>query len=297
MLIYSILDKYKKDLKFLGKSEENIELVSTAITELKKHNITLEKMESTIDKIDDKYLQTKLEDLDLVYSKFEDNIVNKFIDGNDKLTILAENLEKTDYFKNSLIYIDEFVGFTPQEYEVIRQLLKSSERVTITSCCDNLDDSLGRDLDVFYSNKQTTLKLMNIAKEENINIEKTVELSSIYRLKNKELKHLEENLYGEKQVKYNGEVKNIEIFLAKNQYSEIENVAENIISLVKENKYKYGEISIITKNIDTYSSLAKAIFSKYKIPLYIDEKADLGRNILAKYILSIIEIFSRKLVI
>ena len=36
MIIYSILNKYKKELKFLGKSDENIELSMNTIKEFKK---------------------------------------------------------------------------------------------------------------------------------------------------------------------------------------------------------------------------------------------------------------------
>ena len=78
--------------------------------------------------------------------------------------------------------------------------------------------------------------------------------------------------------------------LAKNQYSEIEYVAKNIINLIKNNNYKFSEIGIITKNVNSYSSLIKAIFNKYEIPVYIDEKKDLNQNILIRYILSVLEI-------
>ena len=37
MIIYSILNSHKKDFKFLGKSDENIDLAMRAVTELKKH--------------------------------------------------------------------------------------------------------------------------------------------------------------------------------------------------------------------------------------------------------------------
>ena len=37
-------------------------------------------------------------------------------------------------------------------------------------------------------------------------------------------------------------------------------MANKIIENVRENGYKYKEIGIITKNIDTYSGLIKAIF-------------------------------------
>lgn len=293
MLIYNILDEYKKELKFLGKTDENIELINTQITEFKKHNVSVHDIENVINKTEDLYLKTKLKDINTIYEQFTENIKNKYIDENDKLTILANNLEKTDYFKNSIIYIDEFVGFTIQEYEVIRRLMRSAKQITITACTDNLDLSIGPDLDIFYSNKYTVKKLQDIANEEEIPIEKIINMDKVYRFNNKELIHLEDNIYSSKTKKYNEILNNIHLFAAQNQYSEIENIAKQIIKLVQEKNYRYNEISIITKNIQTYSSLAKAIFNKYKIPLYIDEKKELGQNILAQYILAIIEIYTQ----
>ena len=39
MLMYYILLNNKKNLKFLGKSDENVDLTITAITEFKKHKV------------------------------------------------------------------------------------------------------------------------------------------------------------------------------------------------------------------------------------------------------------------
>ena len=54
------------------------------------------------------------------------------LDENDILTILANNLEKTDMFKDCIIYIDEFTGYTKQEYKLIEILLKTAKQITIT---------------------------------------------------------------------------------------------------------------------------------------------------------------------
>lgn len=100
-------------------------------------------------------------------------------------------------------------------------------------------------------------------------------------------------MYNIPQIKYRDFPKDISLFLANNQYSEIEYVASKIVELIKEEGYRYKDISIITKNLDSYSNLCKAIFNKYNIPVFIDEKKDLSDNILAKYILSILEVFSK----
>ena len=48
MLIYSILNNNKKELKFLGKTDENVDMAGTAITEFKKHGITVEQLKQEI---------------------------------------------------------------------------------------------------------------------------------------------------------------------------------------------------------------------------------------------------------
>ena len=62
----------------------------------------------------------------IMYNQYEEEIASKFIDEEDTLSILAESLDKTEIFKDSIIYIDEFVGYTKQEYDIIRKLLKLS---------------------------------------------------------------------------------------------------------------------------------------------------------------------------
>ena len=185
-------------------------------------------------------------------------------------------------------------GFTPQEYFVIEELMKKAKEINITICADNLNtENSDEDSDVFYSNKVTANKIMKIAERNNVKVEETVYLDKAKRFKSKELIHLEENIYSNIYKKYLSEPKDIELFLSMNPYSEIEYVANKIIENVRENGYKYKEIGIITKNIDTYSGLIKAIFSKYDIPVYIDEKKDLSQNILIKYIISLLDVFAK----
>ena len=135
---------------------------------------------------------------------------------------------------------------------------------------------------------------MDIAKDEDIKIENPQFIENKNaRFKSTQLLHLEQNLYNIKQKKYELEPKDLSIFLANNQYSEVEYIASIIVKLVREKGYRYKDISIITKNLDNYSNLCKAIFNQYNIPIFIDEKKDLSDNILVKYILSILDIFSK----
>ena len=287
MLIFDLLSKEKENLNFLGKSEKNIDIVNRLFTEFKKHQITVSNLENV--KIKDEYMNLKLKDISILYKKYEEKLINNFIDENDVLTLLAQNLDKTDMFKNTIIYIDEFLGFTPQEYNVFEKLLLQSDEITVATTTDNLKNDIPKEKDIFYFNKKYANKLIEIAERNNIEVEKLY-LEDTLKFKNEELKFLEKS-FGNDFKKYNKKNENIKLFLANNPYTEMEYVAQNIHNLVKNCGYRYNEIGIITEEIDKYSEDAKAICRKYEIPLFIDDKKELNQNILIKFIVAMLDIF------
>lgn len=292
MLIYSILEKEKKNLKFLNSSDDNIDIILKEITEFKKHNITTLNIEEENKKIENLELNQKLNEINLIYKIYEENIKNKFIDEEDILTKLAEKIPESKMFDNSIVYIDEFAGFTKQEYNIVEKILEKAKQVNITICADNLDENTNKESDIFYFNKQFAKLLTDCGQNVDKKQEKSILLKNKYRFKNIELKHLEENIYNNSYNIFKNEPKNIKLFLASSPYTEIEKIAQEINMLVREEKYKYNEIAIITKNIENINNIAKAIFSKYNIPIFIDEKSEITENILIKYILSILEIYT-----
>lgn len=289
MLIYDLISKEKQNLNFLGKSEKNIDIVNRMFTELKKHNISINDLKNVDIKED--YTKLKLNDITCLYEKYEEKLFNNFIDENDSLTILCENLDKTNMFDNVLIYIDEFLGFTPQEYNIFDKLIKKCEEITVCIATDNLENNLPKENDIYYFNKKYANKLIEIGKRNNVNINE-ISLNIAHRFKSKEIKFLEENLYNLSK-KYQEKTEDIKIFLASNPYSEIEYISQNIHNLVKNCGYRYNEIGIIAEDLDKYSEDVKVICNKYDIPLFVDEKKELNQNILIKFILSLLEIFAK----
>lgn len=292
MLVDHILLTQKNQFYFLGSSDENVEMITRQLTELKKHQVSVENMQEATKNTEDKYLKTKLQDITYLYDLYTKNIQEGYIDENDGLTILAQKLEQSAEFQNCDIYIDEFAGFTTQEYEIIRKLMKQSHKVTITICADNLNENTNPDVDVFYANKKTANRILEIARQEQITIETPIALKEEKRFKSPELLHLAQSMSMPFYTKYAKEVNNMSLLLSNNPYSEIEQVAIAITKLVKQG-YKYEDIAIITKDMQTYSSLCKVIFASYAIPVFIDEKKDFSNNLLIKCILALLEIFAK----
>ena len=65
-----------------------------------------------------------------------------------------------------------------------------------------------------------------------IEVEK-INLNETKRFKTPELKHLEDNLYKNNYKKYENEINNIQLFLAKDPYTEIEEVAKKYSKISK----------------------------------------------------------------
>ena len=296
MLISHILLTKKNHFSFFSSSDENVEMITRQLTELKKHNITIEELKKVTNATQDQYLKAKLQDISCLYEVYGKVIENNYIDENDGLTLLAQKLEQSQEFRNCDIYLDEFAGFTTQEYEIIRKLLRQSHTVTITVCADNLNENTNPDIDIFFANKKAIHKVMEIAKQEKITIEEPICLNKAkelpIRFKTPELVHLAENISKPFYKKYDKEVETIALFLNHNPYAEVEKIASQIVKLVKCG-YRYEEIAIITKDIPTYGELCKAIFSNYDIPVFIDEKKQLSNNVLVKFILALVEIFAK----
>lgn len=291
MIIYDVLDKQKDKMNFLKSSDKNLELVQRTITEFKKHNVDKERLSDTINNLNDKYLQLKLSDIKNVLEKYQEKIQGSYIDEADSLTILAENIELVDFFTDSIIYIDEFAGFTPVEYKIIEKLCTLAKEITVTVCTDSLENVENLDDSIYYFNQITAEKLLEIAKKTGSYVEK-INIDEIKKFKSKELLSLAENLYTNNQKKYTEKTEDIGLFIAKNPHSEVEAVAQNILDLVKNKNYRYKDIAVVSANIDTYSEDIKSVFEEYNIPVFIDEKKDVSQNILMKYIISLLNIYS-----
>lgn len=293
MLMFSLLQEQKKNLRFLGKSEENVNLAITTITELKKHGVSIEELKAEQEKTENRYLKTKLEDILILYEAYEKAMLANYQDETDDLTKLSEVLEQTEFGKECVFYLDEFSGFTFQEYNIIKALSKQAKQINVTICTDSLLSSSLPEQDIFYANKETASRLTELAKQENIRLEQPIYLKETLRFKTKELSWLEQNWGKVNQASYLEKVEQIELSLCQNAYAEIEQIAKKIHQLVKQERIRYQEIAIITKTMEKDASLIRAIFPQYKIPVFIDEKRELSQNAVIQYLLSIFEILSR----
>ncbi len=191
MILCNILNEQKANMKFLGKNSEDVDIALRAISELKKHNVFITDINDAINQTEDMYLKTKLTDISTIYGSYEEIINNNFIDEEDRLSILARQLKESSLFDDSYIFIDEFVGFTAQEYSIIQELINKAKEVNVTICTDSLEINNNIETDIFAPSKKVAKKIVELAKESDI---KKIHIQE-NGYKSEEIKHLEQNIY------------------------------------------------------------------------------------------------------
>lgn len=300
MLIHKILNQVDEQLLYfnrISKEQGFTDIISETITEFKKYNITPEAIRDKLKNIADKELHDKLEDLSVIYDRFNRNIAENLIDGDDELTILAEKLMSCNIYEGAEIWIDEFTTFTPQQMEVIRGLASQCKVVNITLCMDELNKGNDSEVtDIFNVTKSTELRLLDMMRENNISYLEPINLNEEepYRFRNsRELSHLERYFFTYPFKGYTKHINDVRLYKANNSYDEIEAVSKEIIRLVRDENYRYRDISLVCRNIDEYEKITTVIFNEYEIPYFLDKKIDILDNPMVVVILSAFDIYIR----
>lgn len=298
MLIYKILEDLGSDMTIFAtasKKQGFIDIVSKTITEFKKYNVNSQGIEEVLNTIDDEELHKKLKDLTLLFDSFNERLHKGHIDGEDRLTLLDEKLEKCSIYDGAEIWIDEFTTFTPIQLNIITKLLKRAKTVNITLSMDSIGFQKN-DNDLFSSIRNTERRLLKVLEENNIKFNGYIDLNKDvpYRFKNREeLEVIEKNIYAYPFKSYYGNNERVRLYKANNSYDEMEFVAKDILRLVRDKGYRFKDISIVCRQIDAYEKISSVIFEEYDIPYYIDKKMDVASNPLIVLLNSAVDIVTK----
>ncbi len=295
ILVYTIMEKQKENLRVFAGAAGQRGFVNTLcgiISEFKRYNITADVLDSIDTAKISVQLRDKLHDIGLIYGKFEKKLYDNYLDSDDDLALLAEKLTKSDIFKDSEIWLDEFSGFTPQEYEVIGKLMAKAYRVNAALCTDCLaDDMVLEEIDAFMPVKAAAARLIRIAKDTGVKVEDPVAVKSSGLKYNAEMAFLESHMYSYLHGIYKGSTKYISLYEAPDIYSEVEKTAGDIIKKCREEGLRYKDIAVITGNLAHYEKVIRVVFREYEIPCFIDRKRDITGHPLVLLVLSALEVF------
>ncbi|WP_418547239.1 PD-(D/E)XK nuclease family protein [Ruminococcus bromii] len=269
-----VLEELTEKLRLLSSkgSKSLVDVMLQTVSDLKKSSVTSDELRSASRLVDDETLKTKLNETALITDTFDALVSQSYIDPMDDLTRLNDILQKNNILRNYTIIFDGFSGFTMQQLNVVRSLIRDCTATYFTLTLDPLTDGSE---EVFATSQQTYKILKEYAKRDGVDIKAPIKLTDLHRFKNDNLALLEQNIFRTHLEPPEISPENICVYNAVDMYDECEYVARKIKGLVIEKGYLYSDISVICHDIDPYKGILSEILEKYEIPYFSDEHADI----------------------
>lgn len=300
MLLRKLVEQYKQEFKVFSKASDKngfIEQLETMLTEFKRYCLSPEELEQYLagaqTELDQKSLTDKLHDMAILYKQMEIQLSQQYVDSEDYLRLLAEKVQDSKFLQSADVYIDGFHSFTPQEYEVVGSLIKHAKNVKIALTADKpYEDFLPHELHLFQMTGKTYHKILELAKEAGKQVDKPLLLKEQHRFyKSPSLQHLE-TYYDIRPTQVFEDRTSITIYQAANRRSEIEGIARNIQSLMRQGEYRYRDIALLVRNSNEYRDVIEQVFRDYEVPFFIDQKRSMLNHPLVELIRSTLEVIN-----
>lgn len=299
MVLRKVIELKKKELGLFSgniKKAGFINQLKSLISELYQYNIDNNKLSSAIDNTkENPVLNNKLKDIFIIYDAFKNYLSDKFITNEEILDILSENINKSSIIKNSVIYLDSFISFTPSQYRLLEKLMKYSKSLVAAITIDTSATiyRVEEDYKLFHMSQKTISKLLEIAANTKTKHEEDILIKDkiCYRFKNSDaLCALEKNLFRYPYKIYKFKQDDISIHITKNPDDEIQFVSKEILKLVRDKNYQYKDIAVVMGDISIYADIIQKIFDENNIPFFIDNKRSILSNPFIEIIRSVLEI-------
>lgn len=261
------------------------------IQELKRYQISAARLGQvlTTQNVSGSLFGSKISELSMLYDDYEKFLAQDYLDSEDALNFLLNQLEHGASFTDTEIWVDEFYDFTPQELNILGKLMKCARNVYIVLPIDSETKCSGRQ-SVFRHTKKMLDQLRQMAVAQNVEILPDYDLSHTVRWTCcADLEFLEREYFLIQNQCYTLEPEHFTFVQGQNRLSEVDYTAREIRRLCREEGYRYSDIAVFTRG-DQYNHLLETIFADYDIPYFIDHKETVNQHPLTELLLAVFEI-------
>lgn len=312
MLITNILKENNDKLKLFRDNYKNVDFaknLADIISQIKDNNIKESDFKKIFDtQIEEEELKYKFEEIKLIYDSYQMAIKDKYIDTEDRLRTVIRKIENADFLVGNKFYFDKFDIFSDLQVELVDALIKKGVKVSISL---NLDpqyiyNRMGMDLEMFAGAYQQIDRLnhdfeINIIeadkvldKKSNIEIEHLADNFEKYNYQEMDQKYLNQlekikkNIEGRNKIFY--KLNHIKVLENPSTTKEVENIALFLKKQVIENDMRYKDYAIYYTDKGEYENELAKVFTRNKIPYFLDETITLIDNHIIKTYLAALRI-------
>ena len=301
MLLRKVFAEQKKNLKYFKRGIQKpgfLDECKSFLCELMQYAVGEEEFDRMEECLGGESLMAcKIRDLRLIYHALKEKMGDTYMMAEELVPQLTGVAASIDMLRDSVICLDGFTGFTPTQYDLLRELLTCCEKMFVTVTTDRT----GKRRDVFSLSTDTVTRLSKIAAEVHVGIEEPILTGRggekiPYRVaESRDLRFLEEHIFSYGRTEQTGEVRDIQVRACRREADEAAYAARTIWWLVQEEGYSYGDIAIVTGDIASYEQPLAREMGRLGIRYFMDYKKSIGANALAEYSMSFLEMVRRNM--
>jgi len=238
-------------------------------------------------------LTDKLKDVAFLYRELENQLRDRYTDPDDYLNLLADNIHRSEIFKNAEFWIDGFKGFTPQELKVIEAIMQVAGTVNAALCINHEGIKEGvEENELFSPTWETYRQLQHIGAKVHAEMAEPVVFSDnpVARFQSAgDIAHLEKHFFNYPAPIYGDTPDKVRIVAAANRRAEVEACAREIIRQARNELRRWRDTTVLIRDLESYYDLVTGIFSDHDIPFFIDHKHKVMHHPLVELIRSALE--------
>ncbi len=273
MMLAIALEEIKEHLKIYRRQYQSAGFISKlmeTVAELKNSGVTPEMLSRFSFDCPDGSLKEKSYELSLIADAYNSVVSRSHTDPRDLLAFTADSMEGADYFKGYSIFLDGYSSFTFNQYRIISQMLTDGAEVYITLTTDGVSEYS----ELFGFTAKAYRRLLRTAQNSGV-----------------EVKH--ELLTGAKGalpmglIEYERRMRTevpgdavegdcLTLHKSVDRREELRWIAATVSRLVKEQGYRYKDVTVIFRSLSPYAPDIAPIMDEYDISYHLDSKKDIG---------------------
>ncbi len=240
-----------------------VEQFASAIAEMTLYNLTPADLSHAAPNLGGT-LRQKVEDLAAVAALYRHILASEYDDPTEDLTRAAKLVNGRDYFAGKTVFLDAFSGYTPQQGDLLRHILRDARDVYVTvPCLPGGDDWL------FRKPAAAERYLLDLAESVGCPTVREAVLKGCRRAATPDLAYLAEHLWSPELQP--PAVESIRLYECRDLFEEADAAAATVARLVSEGA-RYGEIALIARSAERYDGILDSALERYAIPYYTSRR-------------------------
>ncbi|MDT2602661.1 PD-(D/E)XK nuclease family protein [Enterococcus dongliensis] len=278
MILRKILQELKEDLTiFRGEVNKTgfIQQLVGFYQEMQIGNVTVADL---VENGSDPDQVLKLQDLQKVFTAYEEALIDYQVVNEDPLLLLHDYLQGQD-LAHSLFIVSGFTRFNARELNVLNALMTCGELIVSLELDRPYPSEEPNPLNLFADPGKTYFQLKKNADFQQIQVR-----PDRFARKKATVFNQVGAFWADQERTDLSHSEQIQLTKYGTVAEEIRKVGEEIRRLVREEGYRYKDIQILLRNPKIYDSVLPDLFQKLAIPFYLDETQAMAAHPLIEFL-------------